>query len=120
MYLEQNLQLNRLVQVDHKGLNKGLNHQNKKHNQKNRLRQLLDRLLNPVVLRLELALPMLLVLLSLGKVPLPRLLVVPGISLETMKTLTLVLYMMDLVLYNMDMTDSSTEESIAKDARVVD
>jgi len=73
-----------------------------------------------VVLRLELALPMLLVLLSLGKVPLPRLLVVPGISLETMKTLTLVLYMMDLVLYNMDMTDSSTEESIAKDARVVD
>ena len=35
MYLEQNLQLNRLVQVDHKGL---------KHNQNNRLKQLLDRL----------------------------------------------------------------------------
>lgn len=77
MYLEQNLQLNRLVQVDHKGLN----HHNQKHNQNNRLKQLLDRLLNPVVLRLELALPMLLVLLSLGQLPLPRLLVVPGLYL---------------------------------------
>ena len=40
MYLEQNLQLNRLVQVDHKGLN----HHNHKHTQNNRLQQLLDRL----------------------------------------------------------------------------
>ena len=86
------------INMDNKGLNKGaelfpdkgwegINHLNKQHNQKNRLKKLLDRLLNPVVLRLELALPMLLVLLSLGKLPLPWLLVVLGLYLETMKAL---------------------------------
>ena len=86
------------INMDNKGINKGvelfldkggegLKHLNKQHNQKNRLKQLLDQLLNLVVLHLELALLMLLVLLSLSKLPLPQLLVVPGLYLETMKTL---------------------------------